>query len=463
MVDTNSNQVDEHKNYKGSVGDRLDRLPFSPFHLKLTMLVTGGEFIITMLLISVGGLLDIVSKVFGLSITVATYIMPTSFYAGMFIGTIGFGRLADKYGRRIIYFFNLIIFAIGAIVAGLMSNYILIAAFMCIAGMGVGAEIPLGDTYISETMAKGTRGQRLALVYTIAILSAPIGAFALLELSKWDLADSWRVFLIALGIGALAFQIVRYRIIESPRWLESQGKYESADVLVTKIEDTIKKEKNLKDLPPVTTFSEILKEKPKWIDLFEAKLRRNTVMVLIFQYAQSGVFFGFTTLVPTILVDKGYTIASTFLFTMIIFSGFVIGSIVNMLYIDRIERKYGVVMFIALVGIFGIIFALSVNSIELIVFGFLVAFFLWNMSNFFHQYQAEIFPTKLRASGTGLGQSINALASASVPTLIIVYVLSHGIAVVFLTLIVLVLIVVVDIMLFGPKTSGKELEKISNL
>ena len=463
MVDASNDHASENRNYKGSVGDRLDRLPLSGFHLRLTMLITGGEFIITFLLIGVGGLLDIVSKVLDLSITIATYVMPTSFYAGMFIGTIGFGRLADKYGRRLIYFFNLIIFAVGAIIAGLMSNYILIAVFMFIAGMGVGAEVPLGDTYISETMTKETRGQRLALVYTIAILSAPIGAFALLELSKWDLANSWRVFLIALGIGALAFQIVRYRIIESPRWLESQGKYEAADSIVSKIEETVKKERKLQELPPVTTYSEVLKEKPKWVDLFDAKLRKNTVMVLIFQYAQSGVFFGFTALVPTILVDKGYTIASTFLFTMIIFSGFVIGSIVNIFYIDRIERKYGVVMFIVLAGVFGIIFALSVNSIELIIFGFLVAFFLWNMSNFFHQYQAEIFPTKLRASGTGLGQSINALASASVPTLIIVYVLSHGILVVFLTLTILVLIVVVDIMLFGPKTSRKELEKISNL
>ena len=446
-----------------SVGDRLDRLPLSKFHTKFTLLVTGGEFILTFLLIGVGGLLTIVSKVFNLSTDVATYVMPTSFYAGMFIGTIGFGRMADLYGRRIIYFFNLLIFAIGAIIAGLMSNYILIAAFMFIAGTGVGAEIPLGDTYISEIMTKENRGRKLAIVYTIAILSAPIGAFALLELSNWNLGYSWRIFLISLGIGALAFQIVRWRMKESPRWLESQGRREEANKIVDDIETEVKKEKGLSVLPDVKTHTKILEEKPNWVDLFERKIRRNTIMVMVFQYAQSGVFFGFTALVPTILVDKGYSIASTFFFTMIIYFGFVVGNIVNTYYIDKVERKYGVVIFILLAGIFGIIFGLSTTSTELVVFGFLVSFFLWNMSNFFHQYQAEIFPTKLRGSGTGLGQAINALASASVPTLIIVYVLSHGTFIVFLTLMILVLIVIVDIMVFGPKTSRKELENIINI
>ncbi|MEM0134180.1 MAG: MFS transporter [Thermoplasmatales archaeon] len=451
------------KTYDGSVGDRLDRLPLSKFHTKFTLFVTGGEFIITFVLIGVGGLLDLVSQSLHLSTDIATYVMPTSFYAGMFIGTISFGRLADLYGRRLIYFFNLLIFGIGAIIAGLMSNYIAIAVFMVIAGSGVGAEIPLGDTYISETMTKENRGTKLAWVYTIAIISAPLGAFWLLEMSKWNLDYSWRVFLIALGAGALIFQAVRWRMKESPRWLESVGRYDEAYKLTTEIEAEVMKEKNIKSLPPVNKYSQVLNEKPKMRDLFDKKLRKNSVMVLIFQYAQSGVFFGFTALVPTILVDKGFSIVSTLLYTMIIYSGFVIGSIANIFYIDKIERKFGVVGFIILAGVFGIIFGLSNTSDELMIFGFLVAFFLWNMSNFFHQYQAEIFPTKLRGTGTGFGQSINALASASVPTLLILFVLVHGTLLVFSVLGILVAVVVVDIMLFGPKTSNKELEDIVNL
>jgi Arabinose efflux permease len=119
----------QNKPYKGSVGDRLDRLPVSKFHTKFLLYVTGGEFIITFLVLLVGSLLAIISEVFHLSTDVSTYIMPTAFYSGMVVGTFVFGRLADIYGRRKIYFVNLLIFAFGAIIAGLMSNYILIGVF----------------------------------------------------------------------------------------------------------------------------------------------------------------------------------------------------------------------------------------------------------------------------------------------------------------------------------------------
>ncbi len=453
----------ETKDYEGSIGDRLDRLPLSNYHLKFTMMVTGGEWFITFMLIGVGSLIALVGAALKLSTEVATLIIPTSAYAGMFFGTIFFGRLADIYGRRMIYFFNLVVFAIGGILAAISSNYILIAIFLFILGMGMGAEVPLGDTYISEIMTKENRGKKLAMVYTIAITSAPIGALVLLELSNWSAAYGWRVALIGVSIGALLFQIVRWRMKESPRWLESQGRYKEANELVSHIEEEVKKEKKLTALPQVSSKTEISKEKPKATELFSKSLRKNTIMVLIFQYAQSGVFFGFTALVPTILISKGFTIASSIYFTMIIFIGFVIGSIGNAFYIDKVERKYGVVGSIIFAGIFGLLFAVSTSVPELLVFGFMTAFSLWNMSNFFHQYQAEIFPTKLRGTGTGLGQAINAIASATVPLLIVTFILSKGTLAVFLTLWILIAIVVLDIMAFGPKTSKRELEAITNI
>lgn len=446
-----------------SVGDRLDRLPLSRFHFKFTMMVTGGEWFITFMLIGIGSLIALVGEDLSLSKTVTSLVIPTSAYGGMFVGTLVFGRLADLYGRRTIYFFNLVIFAAGGILAAVVSNYLLIAVFLFILGTGMGAEIPLGDTYVSEIMTKENRGRKLAFVYTIAITSAPVGALVFLVLSNWSLNYGWRVALILVSVGALLFQIVRLRMYESPRWLESQGRHKEANDLVEKIENAIMKEKHLDKLPDPTTKTQIKEEKPKLSELFSTGLRKNTIMVLIFQYAQSGVFFGFTTLVPTILIGKGYSIASSLLFAMIIFSGFVVGSILNAFIIDKVERKFGVVGSIIIAGVFGLVFAVSTSTTEVLIFGFLTAFALWNMSNFFHQYQAEIFPTKLRGTGTGMGQAVNALASASVPTLILTFVYVHGTLDIFLTLWVLIAIVVIDIMIFGPKTSKRELETIANV
>ena len=99
----------------------------------------------------------------------------------------------------------------------------------------------------------------------------------------------------------------------------------------------------------------------------------------------------------------------------------------------------------------------------MLILGFFIQFSFWNMSNFFHQYQAEIFPTKLRGSATGLGQSINALASTTVPLFMVADVISHGVLATFVAIFILIIIVIVDIGFFGPKTSKVQLEDISNM
>ncbi len=148
---------------------------------------------------------------------------------------------------------------------------------------------------------------------------------------------------------------------------------------------------------------------------------------------------------------------------MIVFSGFVVGSLFNISIIDKVERKFGVMISIFIAGVLGILFALTSNLYLMLIIGFFIQFAFWNMSNFFHQYQAEIFPTKLRGSATGLGQSINALASATVPLFMVVAVISHGVLATFIAIFALIAIVIIDIGLFGPRSSKIQLEKIANV
>ena len=198
-------------------------------------------------------------------------------------------------------------------------------------------------------------------------------------------------------------------------------------------------------------------------ELFSEKLRLTTIMIVIFQYAQSGAAFSFNVLIPLFFIDKGYTITSSILFTMVVFSGFVFGSLFNIPIIDRVERKFGIVISILAAGILGLLFAVTSNLYLMLALGFFIQFSFWNMSNFFHQYQAEIFPTKLRGSATGLGQSVNALASATVPLFMVAVVISHGILDTFIGIFILIAIVILDILLIGPRTSKRHLEDISNM
>ena len=83
-----------------SVGDRLDRLPFSRFHLKFLLLIAGGEFFSLFVIFGQGELALLVEHAYGLSSVIGTLIIPTVFFAGMFVGTLTLGKLADMRGRR---------------------------------------------------------------------------------------------------------------------------------------------------------------------------------------------------------------------------------------------------------------------------------------------------------------------------------------------------------------------------
>ena len=447
-----------------NVGDRLDRLPFSRFHLKFLLLIAGGEFFALFMIFGQGSLAVLVERSLGLSAVVGTLIIPTSFYMGMLVGTLLLGRFADTYGRKFVYFMNLGIVAIASVLAAIMPNYILISIFMFMIGLGVGPELGVADTYVSEVMPKNSRGARLALVYTIAVIGAPVASLVMYGLAGFNLDLSWRITLIIVAAGSAIMWILRRKIIESPRWLEGKGLKKEADAETTSIEKQVMKYTHLTKLPDIEHSTEVVPhEKVGWGELFSEKLRIRTIMIIIFQYAQSGAAFTFNVLVPLFFIDKGYTITSSILFTMIIFSGFVVGSIFNIGIIDKIERKYGIVIFILTAGILGLLFAVVSNLYLMLVLGFFIQFSFWNMSNFFHQYQAEIFPTKLRGSATGLGQSINALASATVPLFMVALVISHGLLATFVGIFIMIAIVIADIMLIGPKSSKMHLEDISNI
>ena len=447
-----------------NVGDRLDRLPFSRFHLKFLLLIAGGEFFALFMIFGQGSLAVLVEHALGLSAVIGTLIIPTSFYMGMLVGTLVLGRLADTHGRRFVYFMNLGIVAVASVLAAIMPNYILISIFIFIIGLGVGPELGVADTYVSEVMPKNSRGARLALVYTIAVIGAPVASLVMYGLSGFNLDLSWRITLIIVAAGSAIMWILRRKIIESPRWLEGKGMKKQADDETTMIEKRVMKYNHLRKLPNIVHTTEVVPHKKVgWGELFSKKLRLRTIMIVIFQYAQSGAAFTFNVLVPLFFVDKGYTITSSILFTMIIFSGFVVGSIFNIGIVDKIERKYGIVIFILAAGILGLLFAVTSNLYLMLALGFFIQFSFWNMSNFFHQYQAEIFPTKLRGSATGLGQSINALASATVPLFMVALVISHGLIITFVAIFILIAIVIADIMLIGPKSSKMHLEDISNM
>lgn len=444
-----------------SIADRLERLPFSGFHRRFLLTVAAGEFVETMMLLGNGTLLALVAVSLHFSPTLATLVVPSAFFAGEFVGSIGLGYLSDKLGRRTVFAFDLLIFGIAMIVAAFWSNPYLIALFIFIGGIGVGGEFPLVDTYTTEVFPGRQRGRRLAFVYTLAVIAAPFTAILAFAFSAWIHPFwAWRAVFWIMGILALIVWVLRLGLPESPRWFEIRGKRDEAEAGVAKMEQDAMRQHNLQELPPVESPVRVDESAGRWRDLWASDLRPRTIMMLVFQFFQSGVFYGFTSLAPTFLLAKGISLVHTLAFSMIIYCGFLVGSIVNIFIIDRVERKWGIVGTAVLAGVVGTIFVLTPNVAATVILGFVVAFILWNFSNFLHTYQAEIFPTRVRSMAAGTTYSVSRISTTIFLLIIAHFFLPHGLLPTYGFIWFLILVVVVTISVFGPLTSGRRLEAI---
>lgn len=425
-------------------------------------MVASGEFVESMMLLGNGAILAIIATVLHLSPTVSAYVVPISFFAGEFIGSIVIGYLSDRFGRRTLFAYDLIIFAVGMIAAGFFSSPVPIAICLFVAGIGVGGEFPLVDSYTTEIFPSHQRGRRMATVYTLAVIAAPIIATIAYVLSQPAPGPySWRIIFWFIGVLAVIVWAIRLRMPESPRWYEIKGRMAEADEVVTEMENQAMKQFGLKELPPLAEHPQVVAVSGRWRDLWAVDLRRKTIMMLVFQFFQSGVFYGFTSLAPTFLLAKGISLVHTLLFTMIIYTGFLVGSIVNIFIIDRVERKWGIIVTAILSGVLGTIFVLTPNVVATVILGFFVAFTLWNFSNFYHTYQAEIFPTRVRSMAAGTVYSVSRISTSILVAIIVTFFLPLGLLATYGMIWFFIVVVVLVIWIFGPLTSRRRLEDIS--
>ena len=451
----------QNKPYEGSVSDRLERLPFSSVQRDFLLMVAGGEWAETLMLLGNGAVLALAGHALGLT-GLAPVMIATAFFLGEFVGSAFFGWLADRKGRKFVFLYNLLVFSFGMLMAGFMSLPYLIAIFVFIGGIGVGGEFPLVDSFTTEMMPAKVRGNRLALVYTIAVTAGFVIAFLAYEMGIIvPLYYSWRIlfwFMAVVGFGVWA---VRTRLKESPRWLEVHGEYKKADEITTDWEQRTMKAKHLSELPKPTTNTPIEENRSRYRDMFEPDVRKRSIMMIIFQFFQSGIFYGFTALAPFFLIKKGFNLPTTLGFVFLIFTGFFFGSVFNLFIIDKVERKWGIIGSAVLAGIFGTAFAVATNVYLVVIFGFITTFILWNFSNFFHAYQAEIFPTRIRPTAAGTVYAVSRVSTAILIIFIADVFLPHGVVASFGIIWVFIAIVVLDLWILGPKSSREQVETIA--
>src|SRR3981189_2324580 len=211
---------------------RLDRLPISSFHYRIFWLIGAGMFFD-------GYDLYVASGVLGGTIQTKFSTPPQIFqfiswtFVGMTIGSLVTGFVGDRYGRRFTYQVNLLIFGLASFAAALAQdmNQLIICRF--IQGLGLGAEIVVGYSTLTEFVPPKSRGRWLSFMAFLVVVGFPATAIlGYLIIPSFG----WRPMFIIAGVGSLVVWYLRKNLPESPRWLESQGRTEEAEALMQAIE-----------------------------------------------------------------------------------------------------------------------------------------------------------------------------------------------------------------------------------
>ena len=189
--------------------------------------------------------------------------------------------------------------------------------------------------------------------------------------------------------------------------------------------------------------------------------RRRFAMMVVFHLLQPLGYYGFGTLATLVLVARGFDVTSSLLYTALSFIGYPVGSALAVPLMQRFDRKFLLMWSVALMAVSGLIFATVDNVVLIVVFGFSTTAISNVFSNIYHVYQAEIFPTDVRASAVGLTYSLSRLSGGALPFVLLPVLYAYGAPAMFTVVVVALAIVIAAVALVGPRTSLLSLDEIN--
>ncbi|MBO0656153.1 MFS transporter [Streptomyces triculaminicus] len=456
-----------------SVGERLDRMPITPVHRRLTAVVGVGLLFDTFENNLSGTVSKVLQNDFAFGATTLKLVLASAFI-GQFIGSLVLGRVADRYGRRRAFLINLALYSGFSLLGAFSPNATWLIVTRFLAGIGIGAEQSLSDIYLADVLPASKRGRYTAWAYTIAFCGVPAVGFAalwLVPLSPLGI-DGWRWLFIAGSLGSAVVWILRRRLIESPRWLAAVGRREEAERLVAAMEAEIpaaaRTTTATAPAPAPVPAAEgpvadgPAPEKPRLSSVFRAPFRRRTIMLWLVCVLSVVGYYGFGSLAPQILAAKGYGIVAGLGYTALSFLGYPIGSALSLPVIDRVERKVLVALSAGAMVLTGLGFAYAGSPPLLVLSGFGYTLASNVFANVSHVYMAEQYPTAIRAAASGLAYSLSKLSAAALPFALLPVLDSYGAGPLFGVIAAAMSLLAVTVLVLGERTTGESVDRPSS-
>ena len=453
-----------------TVAARLDRLPPSRYLRKL------------ILLLSLGACFEFYDLFFSAYIAPALYAIgiftPTTkgflgiqgfasfvaaLFAGLFVGTLFFSSVADRFGRRSIFSFSLLWYSACTFVMAFQSTAAAINLWRFLAGIGLGVEMITIGAYVSELAPKESRGEAFAFNQFVSFLAVPMAAFISAALVPRHLAglDGWRWVVIIGASGAIFIWFIRRAIPESPRWLEQHGRLEEADRIMHAIEACVTSETRAALPEPQPVQNELSQTRGSLKEIWNKRYRARTVLLTVFHLLQPIGYYGFAGWVPTLLLAEGVTVTQSLRYTFVIALASPLGPLLGRRFADVFERKWQIACAALSIAVCGLLFALQRTAAGVVLFGVLITLSSNWMSFAYHTYQSELYPTRIRARAVGFVYSWSRLSTVFSSFVIALFLRNYGTVGVFIFIACSMLLVFLLIGGLGPRTARLPLEEIA--
>jgi len=435
-----------------NAGARLDRLPFSAFHRRIFWLIGAGMFFDGYdLYVGTTVLGSTVQSGFSTLDQNAHFVSLTFF--GMTVGSLVTGFLGDRYGRRFTYQINLLIFGVASFVAAFAPDMATLNLLRFAMGLGLGAEIVVGYSTLTEFVPPRLRGRLLATMALIVVSGLPatalIGTLIIPSLG-------WRPMFVMAGVGALIVWYLRKALPESPRWLESKGRTAEAETLMQAIEREAAPDGGLPVPAPAA-------EPPAFSlgSLVKPPILQRMVVGCLVLICVNTLIFGFVTWLPTFFVKQGLGISRSFAYTLVIILGSPIGCLIGAFAADALGRRRTIVGASLATILFGAIYPFMTEPALLLSAGFLLIVAIYvQVATLFGVYTPELFPTEIRLRANGICNTFGRAATIVTPFIVVALFKAYGVHGVLALMIGLLIIQIAVVLAWGVEPNQRPLEEM---
>ena len=414
---------------------RLERVPFSRWHLRARVIMGSATFFDAFDALSLAFVLPVLVRVWGISAVEIGWLIAVG-YLGQFVGALLFGAMAERYGRVYSAAGATALMSIMSIACAMAGNFPALLALRLVQGIGVGGEVPVAAVYINELSKAHGRG-RFFMLYEMIF---PIGLMVTGQIGALVVPTfGWQVMFLIGGIPGLVIAALLLRLRESPRWLIAKGRLSEAEAVIREIEANTDERVPPSAAGPAAVETRAIaadaQGRTRWTELLSPVYRGRTVVVWTLWASAYFITNGLNNWMPT-LYNRVYglsldqalragTLTNVAQVAILLVCAFAI---------DKVGRRRwmtacfvaGTVLLAGL-GSFGAGSVAAVMALVTLSYGI-----VGSVNTVLYLYTPEIYPTRMRAIGTGAATCWLRLASAAGPLLVGYLVAESGAAAVFL-------------------------------